>query len=137
MLTRRIIGLIALGLASLLLNANPASAQEIFSGAGLTDATNSLNAFRTAIGGINNGANPPAQIGGRREINWDGVKLDGTDFNGNTLVIDLNHTVGIPVNRFQARGVIFQEVYAVSGDGFASVNPGTAGHFPAFSPSNT
>jgi len=137
MVTKRFAGLIAIGLACLLQSGIQASAQEIFSGAGLTNATNSLNAFRAAIGGINNGANPPAQIGGRREINWDGVKLDGTDFGGNTLVIDLNHTVGIPVNRFQARGVIFEEVYAVSGDGFASVNPGTAGHFPAFSPNNT
>ena len=125
-----------IGLVSFLLNAAHASPQ-VFSGAGTSDATNALNAFRAAIGGVNNGGNPPPQFGGRREINWDGVKLDGTDFNGNTTVIDLNHTVGIPVNRFQARGVIFQEVYAVSGDGFASVNPGTAGHFPAFSPNNT
>ena len=123
------------GMAGLLLGAAHASTR-VFSGAGLTDATNAINAFRAAIGGNNNGSNPP-QISGRREINWDGVKLDGTDFGGNTLVIDLNHTVGIPVDRFQSRGVIFQEVYAVSGDGFASVNPDTAGHFPAFSPNNT
>jgi hypothetical protein len=32
---------------------------------------------------------------------------------------------------------VFNDVYAVSGDGFASVNPGTAGQFNAFSPNNT
>src|SRR5262249_30869457 len=46
-------------------------------------------------------------------------------------------TVGIAPNRFQARGVLFDEIYAVSGDGFASVNPAVAGAFPAFSPANT
>ena len=32
---------------------------------------------------------------------------------------------------------LFEDSYAVSGDGFASVNPATAGQFPAFSPKNT
>lgn len=113
-----------------------AQAQTIFSGTG-AGATTSLNDFRAAIGGVNNGAAPPPKAGGRREINWDAVALNGTDFGGNTTVIDLNNTVGIPVNRFQARGAFFDEVYAVSGDGFSSVNPGTAGHFPAFSPTRT
>src|SRR5215471_3023927 len=58
-----------------------------FSGAGTAGATNAFNAFRTGIGGINNGANPPPQAGGFREINWDGVLLNGTDFGGNTVVI--------------------------------------------------
>lgn len=114
---------------------NVCHAQTVFQGAGTTQAAKAINDFRTAIGGGPNTA-PSPQIGGRREINWDGVLLDGTDFGGNTVVIDRNHTVGIPVNRFQARGAIFAEVYAVSGDGFASVNPATAGDFPAFSPKN-
>ena len=113
-----------------------ASAQIVFSGSDAT-TTSAANSFRTAIGGVNNGNNPPPQIGGRREVNWDGVALDGTDFGGNTQVIDLNKTVGIPVNRFQARGSLFAEVYAVSGDGFASVNPSIAGQFNAFSPTKT
>lgn len=49
----------------------------------------------------------------------------------------MGKTVIIPVNRFQAQGALFEDPYAVSGDGFSSVNPDTAGQFPAFSPSNT
>ncbi len=65
------------------------------------------------------------------------MKLDGTDFGGDTTVIDQGKTVGIPLNRFQERGIFFEEVYAVSGDGFADVNPNATGLFNAFSPSNT
>src|SRR5207253_3982263 len=96
------------------------------------------------IGGVNNGANPPPATGGFRAINWDAVALDGTDFGGNTTVIDLNHVVGIPINRFQARGVDFEQVYAVSGPAsatdsstFSTVNPTVTGLFRAFSPTNT
>jgi uncharacterized protein (TIGR03118 family) len=101
------------------------------------DTATELTTFESLLGGANNGNNPPPQSTGFRTINWDGVKTDGTDFGGNTTVIDPGHTVGIPLNRFQARGVEFEEVYAVSSDGFASVNPNAAGLFPAFSPNNT
>jgi FG-GAP repeat protein len=103
-------------------------------------AGQALTNFESAIGGGNNGANPPPTplTTGFRDINWDGVKLDGTDFGGppNTTVITPNHTVGIPLNRFQERGVFFGAVYAVSNDGFTDVNPNVAGLFPAFSPNN-
>jgi hypothetical protein len=108
----------------------------VFSGAGNTNAATQFADFKTAIGGADNGNNPP-QASGFRTINWDGVKLDGTDFGGNTTVIIPNKTVGIPINRFQQRGEIFAEVYAVSGDGFVSANPGLAGQINAFSPNNT
>ena len=106
----------------------------VYSGSG-ADATTALDAFRAAIGGVKNTAGPEAS--GRREISWDGVRLDGTDANPNTQVVDSGHTVVIPVDRFRAQGALFEDPYAVSGDGFASVNPGTAGQFPAFSPNNT
>jgi hypothetical protein len=106
----------------------------VYSGSG-ADATTALDAFRAAIGGVKNTGVPEAS--GRREINWDGVRLDGTDPNPNTQVVDSGHTVIIPVNRFQNQGALFEDPYAVSGDGFASVNPATAGQFPAFSPNNT
>lgn len=109
-------------------------AAQPFTAAGAAAVNNAINALRTAIGGANNGAAPPAQASGRREINWDAVLLDGTDFAGNTTPISLNRTVGIPVTRFQARGVLFDRVTAVSGDSFASVNGGVGGQFPAFSP---
>jgi len=112
-----------------------------YSGAGGTNtagaAHDALAAFETAIGGANNGATASPQTGGFRTINWDGVKLDGTDFGGDTTVINSGKTVGIPLNRFQERGIFFNQVYAVSNDGFADVNPAAAGLFPAFSPANT
>jgi hypothetical protein len=99
------------------------AAPVVFSGSGATAAT-ALTDFSTAIGG------------GSR-IGWDGVRLDGTDVNPATRAIDPNNTVEIPTDRYRGAGAIFADPYAVSGDGFASVNPGTAGQFPAFSPNNT
>jgi hypothetical protein len=120
--------------ASLCIPSAWAAAPVVYSGSG-ADAATALDAYRAAIGGAKNTAGPEAS--GRREISWDGVRLDGTDANPNTQVVDTGHTVVIPVNRFQNQGALFGDPYAVSGDGFASVNPGTAGHFPAFSPNNT
>jgi PEP-CTERM motif len=110
------------------------SATQVFSGSG-ADATTALDNFRAAIGGDRNAGGP--QASGRREIGWDGVRLDGTDPNPNTQVVDPGNTVIIPIDRFQNQGALFGDPYAVSGDGFASVNPGTARQFPAFSPNNT
>src|SRR5262249_6510714 len=71
----------------------------------------------------------------------DGVAVDGTDFGGNTTVIVPNEVVGIPINRFQTQGSLFETIYAVSADGFQSVNPGVAAAspalFPSFSPTKT
>jgi hypothetical protein len=110
----------------------------LFSGVGTAAVTSALGDFRAAIGGVNNG-DKTTQAGGFRAINWDGVKLDGTDFGGgaNTTVISNGSTVAIPQDRFQTRGVFFGAIYAVSNDGFTTVNPTTAGLFPAFSPKNT
>lgn len=110
--------------ASVAVAAGAQAAPVVFSGTGTAGATSAFNAFTTAIGG------------GSR-IGWDGVRLDGTDVNPATRVIDLNKTVEIPIDRFRGAGAIFGDPYTVSGDGFASVNPATAGQFPAFSPSNT
>jgi len=102
-----------------------------------------LSAFEAAIGGVKNTAASP-QNGGFRTITWDGVALDGTDFGGNTTVIVANKVVGIPINRFEAQGVLFEEIYAVSGpvsgtdqSTFVSVNPNVSTLFPAFSPTKT
>jgi hypothetical protein len=107
-------------------------------------ANAALNAFEAAIGGPNNGANPPPKPNGFRAINWDGVALDGTDFGGSTTVIVNGKVVGIPLNRFEERGVFFEEIYAVSGPAsasdqstFSSVNGNVANLFPAFSPTKT
>src|SRR5207245_2776451 len=82
-----------------------------FSGVGTANVTSAISSFQTAIGGANNGGNPPPQTTGFRAINWDGVKVDGTDFGGNTTVIVPGHTVGIPFNRFQARGLLLGDIY--------------------------
>lgn len=118
--TRLLLPVIVLALAS-----PPAHAGQIFSGSGAA-ATTAFNSFRTATGGA---------AGSR--IGWDGVRLDGTDVNPNTQVIDSGKTVAIPIDRFRGAGAIFGDPYAVSGEGFASLNPDTAGAFPAFSPNNT
>jgi hypothetical protein len=111
-----------------------------FSGVGGTNTSGgafaALSAFKAAIGGAKNTA-PSPQVAGFRVITWDGVTLDGTDFGGDTIVIVLGKTVGIPIDRFASQGVVFEEVYAVAGDGFVAANPNVAGRFPAFSPANT
>jgi hypothetical protein len=129
-----------------LLEGNPVviGSPTTFSGVGGTNtsggALTALQAFEAAIGGVKNTAASP-QTNGFRTITWDGVMLDGTDFGGDTTVIVPNKVVGIPINRFETLGAIFEEIYAVSGDGFKSVNPNvnTASPelFPAFSPANT
>jgi hypothetical protein len=117
-----------------------AGAPTTFSGVGGTNtsggAVTAQSAFEAAIGGVRNSAASP-QTGGFRTITWDGVKLDGTDFGGETVVIVPDKTIGIPVNRFEGQGVVFEEIYAVADDGFLAVNPNVAGRFPAFSPLNT
>lgn len=107
----------------------------VFKGVG-ANASTAFNDFKAAIGGQNNGAQGP-QGSGFRTINWDGVRLDGTDANPNTKVIVPGTTVAIPENRFRAQGALYAEPYAVSGNGFVSVNPDVAGQFSAFSPKNT
>jgi len=124
-----------MAIAAVLLVAAGANAQTSFSGVGAAGATSALNAFLAAIGGANNGTAPPQSAGFRR-INWDDVTLDGTDFGGDTTVIDPQTTVAIPADRFAARGARLFQVYAVSGDGFATVNPDMAGQINAFSPQN-
>ncbi|MEL7039088.1 MAG: PEP-CTERM sorting domain-containing protein [Cyanobacteria bacterium J06592_8] len=109
-------------------------AATLFSGVG-EDAIAAFTAMETAIGGSDNTSLEP-QADGFRTINWDGVLLDGTDFEGNTQVIIRDQVVAIPEERFLSRGALFDESYVVSGDGLESVNPEVVEQFPAFSPSN-
>jgi hypothetical protein len=110
-----------------------------------TSAAAALAAFEASIGGSKNTAAAP-QNGGFRTITWDGVKTDGTDSvaGPNSTVVIAPGTVGIPLDRFQGQGVFFGAVYAVSKDGFSTVNPSVGpsasapnGLFPNFSPPNT
>ncbi len=107
-----------------------------FSGAGLGNALTAMQSFQNTIGGADNGGTPAPQSGGFRSINWDDVALDGTDFGGLSTVINSGHTVAIPTNRYQERGVSFGQTFAVSNDGLTDVNPTTANLFHSFSGSN-
>lgn len=115
-------------LSSVIFCPTATAATQVFSGTG-TAATTEFNNFKAAI--------KTATGADGNRIGWDGVKLDGTDANPKTRVIDQGKTVEIPVDRFKNVGAIFADPYTVSGDGFASINPSTAGQFPVFSPSNT
>ncbi|HEY9827897.1 MAG TPA: hypothetical protein V6D19_20865 [Stenomitos sp.] len=126
-------------LAVVVLNANNSFAAprlQVFSGVG-PNAAKAFEAMKKAIGGPDNTTAVGPQASGFRTINWDGVTLDGTDFGGKTFVVVKDKTVGIPVDRFLSRGVLFEAIYAVSGDGFVSTNKGVKGQFPFFSPKNT
>ena len=121
----------------------PPLQRTIFVGVGGTntigDTHTAFSAFESAIGGTLNTA-PQPQPNGFRRITWDGVKLDGTDFGGDSTVIVSGKEVAIPVNRFQPSGAVFDQPLAVSGDGFKFVNPSINSSptalLPAFSPAN-
>ncbi|MCX7087179.1 MAG: hypothetical protein NTV00_03895 [Methylococcales bacterium] len=114
--------------ASMLAFTSLNAAPTIFSGTG-NAATTEFNNFKAAIKSATN-------VDGSA-INWDAVKLDGTDASPKTRIIQAGKTVEIPVDRFKNRGVIFADPYSVSSDGFATANPATAQQFPAFSVNNT
>ncbi len=107
-----------------------------FAASGAANVAASIASFRAAIGEVDNGGFAIPRIGGFRAINWDAVKLDGTDFGGATTTIVPGKTVAIPANRFQARGVRFGVPTAVSGDALLGTNPTVGDHFPAFSVAN-
>jgi hypothetical protein len=118
------------------LSAAPMAAPSIFNGAGATPTSKALSAFEAGIGGANDNAAVGEQTSGFRTVNWDEVKLDGSDFGGATTTIDANHVVAIPDDRFASRGIDLRAPIAVANDGFLSVNPGVSGRFPAFSAAN-
>jgi hypothetical protein len=117
------------------LSAAPVAAPSTFEGAGAGTAFG-LSVFEAAIGGADNHAAVGEQAGGFRKVNWDEVKLDGSDFGGATTTIAANHVVAIPDDRYASRGIDLRAPIAVANDGFVSVNPFVSGRFPAFSAAN-
>ena len=73
----------------------------VYSGSGANAAT-ALDAFRAAIGGDRNNTGPEAS--GRREIGWDGVRLDGTDANPNTKWLTTAIQLSSPLIASRTRG---------------------------------
>jgi hypothetical protein len=100
-----------------------------------TSASNSLTSavsgFIAAIGGPDNGSVPTEHPNGYREINWDGVALDGSD-PGSTVVVQ-GHVVTVSRDRMLPYGIELGRSVAVANDGFASVNPSLAGPPPLLS----
>jgi hypothetical protein len=117
------------------LSAAPVAAPVAFEGTG-AGTTVGLSVFETAIGGTDNHAAVGEQGGGFRKVNWDEVKLDGSDSGGATTTIAASHVVAIADDRFASRGIDLRAPIAVAGDGFLSVNSFVSGRFPAFSAPN-
>jgi hypothetical protein len=100
---------------------NPAPV--VFSGVGTADANAQFAAFKTAMGGVDNGDSVP-QTNGFRTINWDDVSLTATDGSFTNTVITANHTVAVPLNRYQQRGTVLNDTLPVTDTGFTTENPG-------------
>jgi hypothetical protein len=110
-------------------NADPIDAQ-VFQAAGPNAASiqSTVDQFRAAIGGANNG-NGPAQASGRREINWDGGGSTATSPGGTPFDVFLNTRGG----RFTTPGAGFVQVPVAEAANFFA-NPNYAGEFSFFSP---
>ena len=92
------------------------------------DISPKLNDFRTSLGGLNT---MPNAIGGRREINWDGVADSLLD---KPLSKNFFNTVGDGVPASRQRGLIYGDgEFQVSASKFSQVNNEAATEFAAFS----
>ena len=121
-----------LGNFILLVFANLAGAQPVvFKAAGPTAASiqGSVDQFRTALGGANNGNAPGPLATGRREINWDGGGSTATSVGTTPFDVFLNTRGG----RFETDGAGFLQAPA-SGLGEFFGNPTYANIFRSFSP---
>ena len=91
------------------------------------DIASAVNQYRGLLGSLNPNV-AGEQLGGRREINWDGVPAAVTN------------TDAFPANFFNVnspRGVVFATDgtgFRVSDNGYTDVNPAFAGEFNVFSP---
>jgi hypothetical protein len=123
----------ALATLSFGLTAASASAGFLTFSAGGTSATSSIqstvDSFRAALGGPNNGNNPGPLTNGRREINWDGGGATTATVSGPVLTAFTN-TRG---STFSTEGTGFLQT-PVNDPALTSINPGYASTFSAFSP---
>jgi len=94
-----------------------------------------VDEFRQLLGSQLNTA--PGAVGGRREINWEGVP---DSLLGETLPNDFfNPTGSDPALAVRQRGIQYEPTgnFMVSNAGFAEINSQAAGEFTAFSGSKT
>jgi hypothetical protein len=95
------------------------------------DITGAVADFRVILGQPNNGGTPGEQPSGRREVNWDGVPaqfLNANPFPGNFF--NVNSTRGIEL-------VTEGNVFRVSDNDFADMQPTYGAQFNVFSPNKT
>lgn len=105
----------------------------VFRATGSIDST--LNEFRNLLGHLNTA---PGAIGGRREINWDGVPAALT--NNNNLPADFFGGADAALPNGRKRGLIYTtpgKGFSVSDNSFSFINPSYSRQFKAFSPAKT
>ena len=98
---------------------------------GSGDINAKVNEFRQLLGSQLN--TTPGVIGGRREVNWDGVP---TDLLNKPLPGNFFNTIGTNIPPTRQRGLVYSsgaDNFQVSNDGFRSLNAETASAFTAFS----
>src|SRR6476659_5386415 len=134
-MTRACFRSLVLGLLGLVLHPAAAAAGPIVTMAAGADATaiqGTVDAYRAALGNVNNGNNPGPLASGRREINWDG---------GNPAIMDTTPPVN-PFNvflntrgtRFTTPGMGLSQAAPVGLETLFA-NPNYGEIFKAFSPS--
>ncbi len=99
------------------------------------DITTEMNRFRTVAGEQLN--TTPGHSSGRREINWDAVPDNLLD---QPLAPDFFNPTGESAPVARQRGLAYASAsgeFRVSNNGFAVINPGSAGQFNAFSGNKT
>lgn len=105
----------------------------VVTGAG--DITAKVNEFRQVLGSQLN--TTPGAIGGRREVNWDGVPADLLN---KPLPGNFFNSVGTNIPPTRQRGLVYSsgvDNFQVSNDGFKGVNSATSDAFTPFSGSHT
>lgn len=118
---------------SCLLTATTASASFLTFSVGGSSATSSIqstvDSFRAALGGVNNGNNPGLLTSGRREINWDGGGATTATISGPVLTAFTN-TRG---STFTTEGSAFLQT-PLNDPALTNINPSYSTTFGAFSP---
>lgn len=92
------------------------------------DISAKLNEFKSSLGNVNS---TPNAVGGRREINWDGI---ADSLLNKTLPQNFFNTVGDGIPASRQRGLIYGDGdFQVSGTNFSHINNEAATEFAAFS----
>lgn len=98
------------------------------------DINPTLNTFRQLLGTLNT---TPGAVGGRREVNWDGVP---DTLMGKRLPDNFFNATEPGANPARQKGLIYDPgtgEFRVSNSNFADIDPQAAGQFTAFSGGNT